>query len=202
MRLQLIKKKKDKISSSIKDVKNITSEMEAGNWVNPVKLKLLNDNIKEFDILATSTTTNKIKDEDDIDFDVEMVPIISNSKDSEMNTLYSYYKYFQENFMVALSQAYLKLDYNLGKKRDDLFVINDTISHLVEEYREDMNILTTITNKEQSDKYKERLSHQKKYLFIKLSEYLRTFLDFLNGVVVDLGEGRKNVFNANEKIFV
>ncbi|HOV15129.1 MAG TPA: hypothetical protein PK771_12645 [Spirochaetota bacterium] len=185
---------KDKITSYLRDTENSIKEIEAGNWINPLKINQIKENLKQFDNIIDNTTIDE-----DIDFDVEKIEIIPNSKDVEMNTLYSYYKYFEDNFLTALNQSYLKLDYNLGKKRDDLFVKNDMIRHLIEEYGEDMNVLTSITNKEQSDKYRERLSHQKKYLFIKLSEYLRDFLDFLNTTITDINSGRKNIFNLNEK---
>ena len=189
-KITTLQEQKDRLSIYLKNIEFVIKEIESGNWVNPVKLSVISENVENLDIE---------KYDGDIDYDVEMIEIVPNSRDVEMNTLYSYYKFFEDNFLSALSQSYLKLDYNLGKKRDDMYVKNDIIRHIIEEYGEDMNILTSISNKEQAEKYRERLSHQKKYLFIKLSEYLRNFLEFLNIVISDLDMGRSNIFNQDEK---
>ncbi|HPO50432.1 MAG TPA: hypothetical protein PLO89_08930 [Spirochaetota bacterium] len=185
-----IKEQKERLSAYIREIDAVLKDIESGNWVNPVKLSIISEKAKIMDI---------DEDNEEIDFDVEELEIIEGSKDVEMNTLYSYYKFFEDNFLSALNQSYLKLDYNLGKKRDDIYIKNDVMRHLIEEYSEDMKILFSISNKEQSDKYRERLSHQKKYLFIKLSEFLRFFLDFLGSLIVDLDMGRSTIFNQDER---
>jgi len=184
---------KKRISHYIKEVDMIIKDIENRNWVNPVKLNILTQNVDGKDNIATDNKKYK-----------NLVPIekISDlNKDLELDQIYSYLNYFEENFIPPMSQTNLKLDYALSRKRDDFYVKYDSVKHLVKEFTADFELLCKLTNKEQIEKYKERINLQKHHLLFKISELLSDISSFLSLVITDLNEGRKSLFNAAEKYF-
>ena len=186
---------KKRISQYLKDIEIIIKEIESGNWVNPVKLNIITQSLKEEDTNGDGESSDSGKYIDRIEF----VKLSESNKDYELDQIYSFMTYFEDNFIPPLSQSNLKLDYSLGKRRDDFYVVYDTVKHLMEEFVADYDLLCRLTNKEQISKYKERLYLQKQHLLVKIRELLNHIKEFLMMVVNDLNEGRKSLFNANEK---
>lgn len=182
---------KKRISHYIKEVDMIIKDIENGNWVNPVKLNILTQNVDSEDNSSANEKNYKNL--------VQIEKISDLNKDSELDQLYSYLNYFEEHFLPPMSQTNLKLDYALSRKRDDFYVKYDSVKHLVKEFIADFELLCKLTNKDQIDKYKERINLQKHHLLVKISELLNDIRDFLTLVITDLNEGRKSLFNAAEK---
>ena len=133
---------------------------------------------------------------------MEIKKISDINKDEEIDEIYSYFLYFDNNFSSPLSLSNLKLDYSLSKMRDDFFVKYDNVLHLIEEFKTDVELLSKIKNKEQIESYKERLKQQKRHILFKTSEILNELKVFLEKVIADINEGRKSLFNATEKYLI
>ncbi|OHD16837.1 MAG: hypothetical protein A2086_08815 [Spirochaetes bacterium GWD1_27_9] len=190
------KDQKDRIGLYLNQIESIIKDLESGKWINPVKLNIISEDIKKE---SGDDDGDDGDDDSSLKYDVEIKKISDKFNDSEMDGLYSYFNYFENNFLPPLSQSYLRLDYNLGKKREDVFVKTDLIRLLIKQYIEDAEVLKTVTRKEQIESFRERLANRKKQLFIKIGEYLHDFEDFVDNLIGEMNLGRKNILNANEK---
>lgn len=189
---------KKRINSYLRQIENIIKKLESGNWVNPIKLKILSEKI------SNNQDLEKIEEDTQESYKnkIEIKKISELNKDPEIDEIYSYFLYFENNLRSPLSLSNLKIDYSLSKIRDDFFVRYDNVLHLLEELKSDIELLAKITNKGQIEIYKERLKQQKRHLLFKISEMLNELKNFLEKVITDIEEGRKSLFNPNEKYII
>ena len=130
---------------------------------------------------------------------VENLKITDSNKDSELDQIYSFIMYFDKHFYTPLGANYLKLEYNLNKKRGTYFTHYDNLKKLLSEYIDDLLVLNELKFKDQQEQYKLRLVHQKKHFFVKLSELLHELKDFFEEINNEIKAGRKVVHNPDEK---
>ena len=107
--------------------------------------------------------------------------------------------YFDKHFFTPLGTNYLKLEYNLDKKRGTYFTHYDNLKKLLSEYIDDLLVLNELKSKTQQEQYKLRLVHQKKHFFVKLSELLHELKDFFEEITNEYATGRKVIHNSTEK---
>jgi len=120
-------------------------------------------------------------------------------KDEELNDLYSYYIFFDKNFIVPLSPSYIKFDFNLSKKRDEVIQRADMIKQQLKQFQNDYEMTSGLHDKDKNV-LRERMGHQRTFLFIKIGEFIRFVDRFADEVQNDLVIGRKSLFNP-EMVF-
>lgn len=190
------KESKRRISVYLNKIDQIIKDIEEGKSVNSEELNIFSEELRKVKV------SKNIPDDDSaINYiaRVETLQITDKNKDSEMDHIYSFLIYFEKNFSVPLGINYLKIDYHLTKKRDLLFAHYEAVKHLLKEYIDDVLLLQELRFNEQIEQYKSRLTQQKKYLFIKLSEFLHGLKDFFEEILNDLNKGKQSFFNHEEK---
>jgi hypothetical protein len=184
---------KKRIHKYISNIDRIIKDIENGKQIDP----------KELNIFSSELKNEKIKDKQDDRISyvakIENIKISETNKDAEMDLIYSFFKYFENNFAIALSGTYLKIDYYLNKKRELVFAHYENVMHLVKEYIEDLKILNELKFSDQIEQYKLRLSQEKNYLLLKMNDFLLELKEFLLEIISDLELGNKSLFNPDEK---
>ena len=187
---------KKRISKDLAKIEKIIGHIEEGKEIEVDKLSL-------FSIESRNTENNVKKEEHDNRISyiakIEILKLSDSNKDPEMNQIYSFLIFFENNFAVPLDDMYLKLEYSLGKKRDIIFAHYQALQRLLKEYIDDIEILQDLKIKEQIEKYKSRIEQQKAYLLIKLSEFLHELKDLVNEIISDYKSGKSNFLNPKEK---
>jgi len=169
---QRLKKQLDEITAIIEDIND-------GKWVNPLKIKLF--------------STKKNTDDNNIKKD-------TSQHDDEMDIVYSYFKFFDENFYHVLSLRNLKLRFDAGKKRDDILSSYDIIQRLFEQYIKDLNQSYQI-----GEKSKEQINLRNNTEKYGVLVRIQDFFQQLNLLVIEINkgllQGEKIVLNPDEKYF-
>jgi len=189
----LTEKQKIRIKSYLAKIELIIEDIERGVNIDPSELNIFSsalknneeENFEEIDNLSYNLKIDKIK-------------ISEHNKDSEMDQIYSFFVYFENNFYISLGVKYLKLDYNFNKKRDLFFAHFDSFKILLNQYIDDIGLLHELRFSNQIDQYKSRYEQQKKYLLVKLSELLHELRDFTRSLLNDLKHGKNGFINPDE----
>jgi len=186
---QRLKKQLDEITAIIEDIND-------GKWVNPLKIKLFST--------KKNTDDNNIKkdtSQHEVHYDkVTIIKLTANSHDDEMDIVYSYFKFFDENFYHVLSLRNLKLRFDAGKKRDDILSSYDIIQRLFEQYIKDLNQSYQI-----GEKSKEQINLRNNTEKYGVLVRIQDFFQQLNLLVIEINkgllQGEKIVLNPDEKYF-
>jgi len=192
-----------KIDSILKDIslgKDISEDRLAE--LNIKKISQNGENAANITSTSDNSSASDNRDylKDDIgNFAVKYVEIHGNTKDTEINEIYSYFLFLESVYLPPLSQIYLKMDFNFGRDRDIIFNKFDMAKHLVNSYVEDYKMLASLVGKkEQYDSYKERMKQQRQYLLVKLGEFLHEFDDFLLKVIDNMKTNKPNILNPDD----
>lgn len=193
----LSQEQKNRIKIHLSKLESIIEDIENGEEINPERL-----NIFSADLKKSSEENNSIDDtyNEEVSFAalIDIVKISENSKDKEMDLIYSFFLYFENHFFNIFTPKYLKLDYQFNKKRDLLFSQFDAFRVLLKQYKDDLELLSDIKFKSQLDQYKVRVEQQKKYLLVKLSELIHGFKDFTKDLLNDVKYGKNGFINFED----
>ncbi|MBN2547036.1 MAG: hypothetical protein JXB50_14640 [Spirochaetes bacterium] len=186
-------KQKKRIKSYLSKVELIIEDIERGVNIDPSELNIFSSALKneEEDIIEEN-------DEFSYNVKIDKLKISEHNKDSEMDQIFSFFVYFENNFYTSLGIKYLKLDYNFNKKRDLFFAHFDSFKILLNQYIDDLGLLHELRFSNQIDQYKSRFEQQKKYLLVKLSELLHELRDFTRSLLNDLKHGKNGFINPDE----
>ena len=187
-------KQKKRLSKHIKQIEKIINEIEEGKYINLEQLNIFSDEIQinELDEMNEDDRINYIAI-------VENLKITKTNKDTEMDHIFSFFKYFEKHFSTPLGSNYLKLEYKFSKRRDTFFTHFENINHLLKEYIDDVKVLSELKFKEQIDQFKLRINQQKKYILVRLSELLHEFKDLVSELILNYEKGFNAIINPLEK---
>ncbi len=188
-------KQKKRIYKHLQQINKVIDDIEDGKYLDLNKLNIFSEDLNMDEIYESDLEEIRIN----YLAKVENLKISNNNKDSEMNQIYSFINYFEKNFSTPLGNNYLKLEYNLSKKRDTFFSHFEGINHLLNEYIDDINVLSELKFKEQIEQFKFRINQQKKYILVRLSEVLHEFKELISNIILDYDKGLNSIFNPNER---
>lgn len=186
-----------RLKKDLDELNGILEKIKTGEWVNPVKLKLFS---------STSYIRNTPENDDDINCNtkyenIDIIKICDKSRDHEMNTLYSYFVYFENNFYPVLSIQNLKLRFDTGKRRDDFLVNYDMLLRQINNYKKDIDSTNSIKDEKQRINYEERLNIEKYQIIYKMDEFFRKLLKLIQEMNTGIASGEKIVLNPDEKYY-
>lgn len=189
------KTQKKRIAETLREVEEMIKAIENGEWVNPIKITQFSKNV-----------VNEKKSEEQVEFKfqhrVEQIKLSEVNKDVEMDKMYSYLVFFEENFLSIFKLKLCKFKHEYNKIIDDVLSQFELINKFIEEYISDIEILSTLTDKEQIQRYKERIMHQKNYILIKLNDTLFEFKNFLVEILDEHKRGYHTILvNPDEKYY-
>jgi len=123
------------------------------------------------------------------------------SRDREIDTVTSYMKFFEDNYLPILSEYYVKLDFSHSLKRDTFYpkymevkkILNDYNHELDVLYREEYDNIALYRDKSIVHKIRQR------YLFT-ISDYFSELCAFLCLLIDDFETGGSIIINPDEVI--
>lgn len=182
---------KKRIKSYLAHIESILDDIERGLDVDPEKLNIFSSEFKNTEDIEENFITN-------YSARIEIIKLNENIKDKEMDLIYSFFIFFENNFFNIFTPKYLKLDYQFNKKRDLLFAQYDAFKILLKQYKDDLDLLSELRVKAQIEQFKKRIDQQKKYLLVKLSELIHGFRDFTLDLLNDIKYGKNGFINFDE----
>lgn len=195
---------KSRILKNLKTVESLLNDINEGKWINPIKLRnILNGFSNQTSIKTNKQNTTQINHNTPEGYleKIEIVNISRLNNDYEIDCIYSYFEYFKRNFLQPIGKNNLELNYNLNKKRDEFINKSENIDKLLKDYREDLEILTQITEKEKAKYYNSKFVQRRKNLFLQCAEMFVIGNKFTNKIIHDRASDDGGVFNGDH-IFV
>ncbi len=186
---------KRRVLKNINTIDKVIKDIEDGKDVDLTKLNIFSNEKQE--------KPEIVEDDGRINYlaKVESIKMSEDHNDAELNEIYSFYRYFEDNFLVPLQDNYFKIDYQYSKRRDLIFAHHDALNHLFEEYLNDFEVLKDLKIKEQVATYKNRVDQQKAYTLIKLGEFLFELKELLDDIIKDRNAGMNTFYNPDEKFY-
>ena len=130
------------------------------------------------------------------------VPILQASKFCsipEVNAIYSYLAYFENEFWGGISDFHLKLDFNHSQKRD---IFYHNLNVLKISFKNYLDILEDLENTTNTLEYTENLKKMRsKYymeLLIKVGEFISQLYQFITSIILDYESEGNIILNPHE----
>lgn len=181
-----------RLKKDLDELDGIIQDINDGKWVNPAKVKLFSKSRKNNDE-ETELKNDNIEENYSL---VAVKKIAEHINVQEIDIIYSYFYFFDENFYQVLSTRNLKLRFEAGKKRDEILSDYDYITRLLEQYKSD--ILTGAKVKEVN---LSRLNIERFTLFTKLSDFFKSLLELVEEINKGISSGEKIALNPDEDFF-
>ncbi|MCX7881863.1 MAG: hypothetical protein N2314_01435 [Brevinematales bacterium] len=125
---------------------------------------------------------------------IRIEPVTPNTKNEEINAIWSYLRFFGLEYLGLLSEQNLKLDYGHAYQRDQFYTLyNDTLK-VVNEYGEisDQIAHAELTNNKE---YRSRLiqlqNKQYRDVILRVGKFLRSLQAFIQSIFASEEEGSK-----------
>lgn len=125
---------------------------------------------------------------------IRVEPVTPNTRNEEVNAIWSYLRFFGQEYLGLLSEQNLKLDYGHAYQRDQFYTLyNDTLK-VVSEYGEisDQIAHAELTNNKE---YRSRLiqlqNKQYRDIILRVGKFLRSLQTFVQSIFSSEEEGVK-----------
>ncbi len=188
-----------RVKKDIDDLELVISDIENGRWVNPVKLKLFSKTS------MPSTDGNNQNPETGTKNtflgNIEITKITRNSRDQDMDQIYSWLIFFDTNFYPALTIQNLRLKYEYGRRRDDLLLDYDLTKRQIEQYKDDNDTYQNLPNENQRRMYEERIFQERNAIIIKINELFTAFKNLMIICDKSIKDNDSIVANPLEKYY-
>lgn len=183
-----------RLKNEIDEINSIIELINEGKWVNPLKLKI-------FGHTKNNKSTGNEAVNENTEYDkVKLIPFVQDSRDDEMDVIYSYFVFFENNFYQIFSQRSLKLRFDAGKKRDEFLASYDFILRQVEQYQSD--IVDAVRKTDQTrEQRNNRLNMERFNLLGRLQDFFKELLEFVITLNQGIAQGEKIILNPQDSFF-
>ena len=155
--------------------------------------------IKELDALTGNTEKDRKKEYKILSkFTIQKAH--PESSDSEVNAAIIYIEIFEVEFLGALSDYYLKLDYYHSKERDKFYNTLENVKRFIREYIHTLDEIKDAKNNSYLEKLKLMKNKHSRSLLIDSVKFITGVDGFIEKLIQDYDSNGNIITNAEEKI--
>lgn len=136
---------------------------------------------------------------------IQLEPVTANTRNEEVNAIWSYLKFFGDEYLGLLCEQNLKLDYGLAYQRDQFYTLYNDVVKVVSEYGEISDQIAQAEsshNKEYRSRLVQLQNKQYRDIILKVGKFLRSLQTFVQSVFSSEEEGIRSLLEPEAIVYI